>query len=352
MLKIKNYILFGVLCFLSISVSAQKSTVRVTVEPSDILIGDQAVINLEVISPKGRNIIFPVYADTLIKGIEVLKMEKVDTTMTEVMTLSQKYIITSFDSTLYHVPYMEVIDGVDTLRSNDFGLKVTSPQLSDSTMAYLEMLKNHETDSIDFVKLQISDIKDVQSPKFVWQDYLSDFLIPFLILIAIGAIGLAIYFFTRKKKKGYFFTPKVVLPPHVVALQGLDKLKAKKLSQKGMEKEYYTELTDIVRLYIDQRFGINAPEMITEDIIEAVHRSTDASSPENSLSQILRLADLVKFAKYNPLPDENDLSLVNAYLFVNQTKIEEVTPVGQQPAKGDAAVAPTLPVDNNNTPNS
>jgi len=321
--KFKNILLLSLLCCVSFSLYAQKPTVRATIQPSDILIGEQAIINIEVISPKGRDIIFPVYQDTLITGIEVLTMLPPDTTMTEVMTINQKYVVTSFDSTLYHVPYMQVIADLDTLRTNDFGLKVSAPQLSDSTLAYLEKLKAHETDSIDFVRLNISDIKPIQKPEFVWQDFLEYIYIPLLILLIVAIIAAAIYFLLRKKKKGYYFTPKVILPPHVVALEGLDKLKASKLWQKGMEKEYYTELTDILREYIDRRFNIDAPEMISDDIISAVHLATDTKSATDGLSQILSLADLVKFAKYTPFADENDLSLVNAYLFVNQTKKEE-----------------------------
>ncbi|WP_029905397.1 hypothetical protein [Prevotella sp. 10(H)] len=323
MLKLKNILLLTLLCCLSFSLYAQKSTVRATIQPSDILIGEQAIINVEVIAPKGRDIIFPVYPDTLIRGIEVLQMLKPDTVMTEVMTISQKYVVTSFDSTLYHVRYMQVIDGMDTLRTNDFGLKVSAPQLSEQSLAYLEQLKNHQTDSIDFEQLQISDIKTIQDAPFVWQDYLEYLYIPLIIFLVLALIGLAVYFYIRKKNKGYFFTPKVVLPPHVVALQELDKLKSSKLWQKGQEKEYYTELTDILRHYIDRRFNIDAPEMISDDIIAAVHLATDTKSATDGLSQILKLADLVKFAKYSPFADENDLSLVNAYLFVNQTKLEE-----------------------------
>lgn len=323
MLKLKNILLLGLLFCISFPLLAQKTTVRATIQPSDILIGEQAIINVEAIAPKGRNVIFQVYPDTLIKGVEVLLMLKPDTVMTEVMTISQKYVITSFDSTLYHIPHMMVFDGTDTLLTNDFGLKVSAPQLSDSTLAYLEMLKTNQTDSIDFDRLQLNDIKTVQDPPFVWTDFLEDLYIPLLIVLALILIGIALYFILKKKKKGYYFTPKVVLPPHVEALQSLDKLKASKLWQKGQEKEYYTMLTDILRNYIDRRFGIDAPEMISEDIISAVHLATDTKSATDGLAQILRLADLVKFAKYTPFTDENDLSLVNAYLFVNQTKVEE-----------------------------
>lgn len=343
MLKLKNILLLCLLCTVSFSLYAQKPTVRATIQPSDILIGEQAVIDIEVISPKGRNIQFPVYADTLVTGIEVLRMLPPDTTLNEVMTIHQQYIVTSFDSTLYHIPYMLVVADNDTLKTNDFGLKVSAPQLSDSTLAYLEKLKNNETDSIDFVRLNISDIKPIQKPEFVWQDYLEYIYIPLLIILLLALIGLGVYFLLRKKKKGYYFTPKIELPPHIVALEGLDKLKASKLWQKGLEKEYYTELTDILRNYIDRRFSIDAPEMVSEDIIEAVHLATDTKSATDGLAQVLKLADLVKFAKYTPFANENDLSLVNSYLFVNQTKVEE-RPSLEEQKDGTA--------DGNNTPDA
>lgn len=327
MLYIRKYILFYLLSLLSVVGYAQKSTVRATIQPSDILIGEQAVITIEAISPKDRSIIFPVFPDTIVSGIEVLKMEKPDTIMNEVMTITQRYIVTSFDSTLYNIPHLTVIDGLDTLLTNNLGLKVTSPQLNDSVLAYLEKIKNKETDSIDFVQLQIADIKPIQEPPFVWQDLMDKLLLPLLILLVLSIIAAGIYLFLKKKKKGYYFKPKVVLPPHVVAFNRLDSLKDKKLDQKDQEKEYYMELTDIVRAYIKDRFGINAPEMLSNEIVESVAKHPDLSELADNLEQILSLADLVKFAKYKPYPDENDLSFKNSYLFVDKTKKEEEQPV-------------------------
>lgn len=351
------YLIIGCLGFFSGFAYAQRSTVRVTIQPSDILIGEQAIVNLEVIAPKDRNIIFPLYPDTLVKGIEVLKMLPPDTVMNEVMTISQKYLVTSFDSALYHVPYMLVVDGTDTLRSNDFGLKVSSPILSDSTMAYLELIKNNQTDSIDFEKLGIYDIKPVQDPPFVWQDYIMYILIPLLILIIMALLGIALYLILNKKKKGYYFKPEVVLPAHVIALQELDELKASKIWQKGQEKLYYTKLTDVLRGYIDRRFGIDAPEMTSDEILAAIKKATGTVSTTENLKQILYVADLVKFAKYIPLQDENDLSMMNAYFFVNQTKIEEVAKPGEKPEEENNTVKVNeaeadKPAENNNEANS
>lgn len=323
MLHLRKYVLFCLLSFVSVVGYAQKSTVRATIQPSDILIGEQAVITIEVISPKDRSILFPVFKDTIVTGVEVLGMDKPDTIMTEVMTISQRYIVTSFDSTLYNIPHLAVVDGLDTLLTNNLGLKVTSPQLNDSVLAYLEKIKNKETDSIDFAKLQITDIKPIQEPPFVWQDYILKYLIPILIVLALAIISLIVYFLLKKRKKGYYFKPKVVLPPHVVAFDKLNALKDKKLDQKDQEKEYYMELTDIIRTYIKNRFEVNAPEMLTSEIVENIANNPDLSYLADNLEQILTLADLVKFAKYKPYPDENDSSLKNSYLFVDKTKKEE-----------------------------
>lgn len=328
MIKFKHLIFLVILCCTSFSLYGQKATARATVEPSDIQIGEQAIINIEVIAPKDMNILFPVFHDSIVKGIEVLGMIEPDTTMTEVMTINQKYIITSFDSTLYNIPTLPVMADNDTIYTNNLGLKVTAPQLADTTLAYLETIKNFQMNNIDYNKLGVNDINDIQAAKWTLWDTIVDFVGTFFpyVLIFIGVIivaGLVIFFLFRKKKKGYYFKAEMVLPPHVAAINKLNKLKESKIWQQGKTKEYYTHLTDILREYIDRRFDIDAPEMTSDEILECVHRVTDTRSATDNLEQILRLADLVKFAKYIPLTNEDDLSMVNAFLFVNQTKIEE-----------------------------
>ena len=146
---------------LSISIAqAQKASAHATVQPSEILIGEQALINLQVIAPKDKEILFPIYQDSIVGGLEVLSIGNSDTTINDnVRTINMKYLVTSFDSTLYFIPSMPISDGVDTIFSNSFGLKVTAPELKDSTIAYLERMKAGETDSIDFNELQLYDSK-------------------------------------------------------------------------------------------------------------------------------------------------------------------------------------------------
>ena len=301
--------------------SAQRASVHATVQPTEILIGEQALINLKVITPKDKAIQFPVYEQEIIPGIEVITMLPPDTTIeNNVMTLNFRYVVTSFDSTLYHVPNMPVFDGTDTIFSNSFGLKVTSPQLTDSTLSYLEKINKGETDSIDFNQLQLNDIKSVRKAPFVWTDYLWLLWIVLGIMLVLALIGVVIYLVLRKKRNGYFFKPPVVLPPHVRAVGELDKLKREKIWQQGREKEFYSRLTDILRRYIHEREGLNAMEMTSGEILNEIRKVSDGDSVYYNLKQILSTSDLVKFARYKPYPDENDLSMVNAYFFVNQTR--------------------------------
>lgn len=331
------------LCLLVVaSLSAQKASVQATVQPTEILIGEQALINLKVITPKDKTIYFPVYETEIVPGIEVIAMLPPDTIIeNNVMTLDCKYIITSFDSTLYFVPYIPVFDGTDTIYSNSFGLKVVSPELSDSTLAYIEKINRGETDSLDFRQLQLYDIKPIRKAPFVWKDYLWVLWIIFGIMLFLLLIAAIIYFILKKKRKGYFFTPPVVLPPHVRALNELDKLKAEKIWRQGREKEFYSRLTEILRVYIFEREGINAMEMTSGEILNEIRKVTDVESVYENLKQILSTADLVKFAKFIPYPDENDLSLVNAYFFVTQTR--EPDPITMEDESGTEDDGENLP---------
>ena len=307
------------------SVQAQRVSVQATVQPSEILIGERALINLQVIAPKETEILFPVYQDSIVGGLEVLTMGNPDTTITDnVRTINMKYLVTSFDSTLYFIPSMPVSDGIDTIMSNSFGLKVTAPELKDSTLAYLEKLNTGQTDSIDFEQLQLNDIKPIQKLPFSWKDFLGLLWIPLIILLLLAIVGTIIYFIIRRNKKGYFFTPPPVLPPHVRAMNSLEKIKAEKIWQQERYKEFYTQLTDVLRRYMSERYGINSLEMTTDEILSKIRTKSEEDSVYENLKQVLIVADLVKFAKHKPFTNENDLSLMNAYFFVNQTKEEEL----------------------------
>jgi len=151
------------------------------------------------------------------------------------------------------------------------------------------------------------------------------------VLLIHGLLVIALIFYRKYKKDKPVFENKIqeqLLPPYVVALNQLDKIKQAKPWQQGRSKEYHTDLTDVIREYIERVFLIKSMEMTSEEILDQLNiLRKEEKSAYIGLKQILQLADLVKFAKWNPTPDEHELSLRNAYLFVNLTKVEEVKPL-------------------------
>ena len=118
-----------------------------------------------------------------------------------------------------------------------------------------------------------------------------------------------------------FVKPKPILPPHILAINQLEELRLAKVWQTGKVKEYHTQLTDIVREYLENRFHFEAMEMTSDEILEEIANQKVNKEATSKLAGILQLADLVKFAKGQPTPLENDLSLSHGVDFVNETKL-------------------------------
>jgi len=298
-MKVKTIIFFTLL---SHSLWAQQTVIKASVDSAQIRIGEQTRLRLEIASNKDCLLQLPFITDTLMRGVEVLEVSKLDTIDlgNNRMQIRYDYLITSFDSALYMLPPFKVIAGVDTFYSNQLALKVSTLQV--------------DTESGNFY-----DIKDIWKPAFVLADYAAVFWIILVVCILILVI---MYLISRKKKKLPWLPAlkdEPQLPPHVRALQALDNIKSEKLWQQGKDKEYHSRLTDVIRNYIDERFGINAMEMTSGQILQMIQGRSEVDPVFQRLKQLLLLADLAKFAKYHPLPDENELSLMNAYMFVNNT---------------------------------
>ena len=287
---------------------AQQTLIDVSIDSAAILIGEQTVLHLTITTDNGKNVIVPIPNDTLMTGVEVLNIAKADTTVIDNnrLLIKQDILVTSFDSSLYLLPPFKVIDQTDTIYSNQVALKVSTIPVN--------------IDKPD----EFNDIKDTWDPPFVLADY---YLLIYGVLFACFLICLIGYILKRLRNRQSIIPFKKQEPkllPFEMAMKELDEIKQQKLWQQGRNKEYYTLLTDTLRKYMVNRFGINAMEMTSGEILELIRLESEANSSYNSLKQILELADFVKFAKLHPLPDENELSLMNAYLFVNQTKVVEV----------------------------
>ena len=145
------------------------------------------------------------------------------------------------------------------------------------------------------------------------------------ILLAL-IIWLAVWYLRRiLSRRATIVKPGPVIPPHVVAIKALDELKHRKLWQNGKYKQYYTALTDILRQYIAGRWGIGALEMTTDEIIAALREVELSLDSRSNLVAIMRTADMVKFAKAEPEPSENEDNFTYAYYFVENTKPIEAT---------------------------
>ncbi len=299
----KFLILFALILLLGWIVKAQSLKINARFDSTTILIGDQVKLHIEVDQPKNAKVKFPVFSDTITGKIQVVKTFPADTSQKgENLHISMEFLVTSFDSGYHYIaPFafpFEMGQIKDTIRSASLYLRVfTMP--------------------MDTAK----DIRDIKPP------YQAPFTIAeiwLFILIGVGVLllGFAIWYFRKKyRKEPIFGHKKPTEPPHIIALRELDKLRTEKLWQQNKVKQYYTRLTEIIRVYIEQRYGINALEMISDEIIDALKTLiTDDINSIELLRRMFSTADLVKFAKLQPLPDENEIGLLNAYQFVNNTK--------------------------------
>jgi len=312
----KRRILFVVLCILlsgSIQLlRAQQVKVKASIDSTHILIGDQLKLILEIEKPRDMDIQFPVVPDTFSSHIEVVKRLPIDTFKLDDkdrIKLSQSILISSFDSGSHVIP--------------SFFFQLKHNQLIDS-IATQAMMFQVLTMKIDTTKGPV-DIKTPYGAPLTLKE-----VTPYILgIILIGAIIFFIFYYMRWKKKNVPLFTKPEKPKeaaHIIALRELDHIKAQKLWQQEKIKQYYSEVADTVRNYIQNRFDIPAMEQTSAETIGVFKQNMELvdGNSLNQIQHILSLADLVKFAKYSPLPDDNNLTLMNAYFFVNQTRKEEV----------------------------
>jgi len=295
----------------SFGVLNAQTLVDVSIEVPEILIGEQTLLHLTVTADQGKRLIIPLPQQYITEGVEALQITPPDTTDIKNNRMQIKYdiVVTSFDSALYLLPPFIAIDGADTIRSNQVALKVTPPEVN---------LENPD---------EYYDIKDVWKPAFVLADY---YALIYGVLFTLFLICVAGYFIQRMKKrpeKAAEVDTGPKLPPHEQAIKELQAIRERKLWQQGRNKDYYTEVTDTLRRYISARYGTPTMERTSSEILE-IMRNEEPHNKEvyDTLKQVLHLSDFVKFAKLVPNPDENELSMFNANLFVEKTKREEPKP--------------------------
>lgn len=283
-------------------------SVEAKIDSVAIFIGQQAHLSVSVTTPKGARVAFPAFKPSqyMVPGVEVLEVSKGDTADVDnsQQRISRVFTLTSFDEQLYPLPGMKVTVDGKAYQANALALKVI-------TM---------DVDTLHPEKF--FPPKDVQNNPFSWREWwpVMGYALAFLLLC-----GLVFYLIRRlQQNKPVLVRFKVVkkVPAHQRAMDEIQQLKTEHLQQSGDQKVYYTRLTDALRQYIRERFGFNAMEMTSSEIIEHLNAAEDKKRIDE-LRDLFTTADLVKFAKYATLINENDRNLVNAIHFIDETKSAE-----------------------------
>lgn len=306
MIKATKYILVLALLFTKALVNAQV-TVEQTVDSVGILIGQQAHLRLGVTMPEGSKLVWPKLKERqyITPGVEVVEVAKPDTIGLEdnQLKVARVYTITSFNERLYAIPALTV--------------KVNGKAYKGATSA----LKVITVDVDTLHPNQYFGPKDVQNNPFKWSEWAPYFWLSLLVVFLAVA---GFYLFIRLKENKPIITKiRIVrhVPPHQRAMKAIEQIKAEHMQASEDQKTYYTQLTDTLRKYIQERFGFNAMEMTSSEILEHLQSAGDRKMLDE-LRELFQTADLVKFAKYSTLLNENDLNLVNAVNFIDSTKLE------------------------------
>ena len=297
----------------TVSVNAGNTLITTKMDSALLLMGKKTAIHLEIVQDKGaKGFLINDGVDTLNAYVEVAQRLQADTIDlgNNREQINRDIIVQSFDSGMYVIPAFKYVVGKDTFLSNTMTLKVLPVKVDTLTT--------------------INDLKPVEEPPFFFSDYLPEFLVKYwwLILLIILLISGGIYAYFKWFKKGevpFVKKPEVVIPPYDEAIMKLTQLKSEKLWEAGQDKEYYTRLTDILRNYLDRRFGINAMEMTSGQIMDVLRKNEETLAVNEQLNKILEMADFVKFAKMRPLPEDNEVAYQRAVNFVNETKPVEIT---------------------------
>jgi len=291
-----------------LAASAQVS-VEAVIDSIQIFVGQQVHVTLTATAKENAKVEFPQFKPTeyITPGVEVLDRQELEQKVQDngFVSRSMVYTMTSFDDTLYYLPPMTVkIDG-KPYQSKSLALKVLT----------IEVDTLHAE--------QFFGPKDVQDNPFQWSDWSLPFWLSVLMLVLLA---LAYYLYLRlRDNKPIISHIRIVkrLLPHQKAMKEIEQIKADKMVTSENSKEYYTKLTDTLRKYIEERYGFSAMEMTSSEIIEKLMSSQDQKALDE-LRQLFTTADLVKFAKYSTLINENDANLVNAIEFINRTKLENM----------------------------
>jgi hypothetical protein len=280
-----------------------EATATARMDARQIVVGDQVRLFLEVTNKPSLGKVFWTALPDTFNSLEIVEKGKIDTVVAgDLVTYKQRLVITGFDSGLFKVP--SFIFPVSATNGDPYTIQTDSFMLAVNTVA------------VDTTKA-FKPIKDVIYVEWHWLDYIWYILVGIVLLILIVAV---VVYLVKKKK---YEVPAPEGPKETLqerALRLLRELDAKQLWQQGKVKEYYIELTDILRSYIEDRFSTPAMELTTDELLYKAQVHRELQPYHTALNVILTTADLAKFAKAQPAPQEHTDVMQRAVEIVEKSK--------------------------------
>lgn len=301
--------------------SAQDVQINAVLDSSKIRIGEQVKVDLYLnynANENKLNIQWPEIGDTLTSYVEVISVSPIDTTIPDknkpaYLQYHQQIVVSVYDSGFYAIPGFKFVFNKDTAH----------PQFTNPL--FLEV----HTVPTDSSANKLKDIKPPLLEAFNWKWYMEEIVYTGLIFLLIGVAILVWYFRSLRHQEVNTEPEKPKAPAHILALESLERIQKEQIWKDGKIKEYYSEISDAVRQYIEDRYGLPALESTTDEIMQAFRSRVIDTESKEKLQHLLRLSDLVKFAKLFPEEHEHELSLKDAFDFVNGTKREETLSVSE-----------------------
>jgi len=290
----------------TVTATGGNTIVTAKLDSTRVMMGKTVKLHINVVQDLGATGIFINTNGDNFGGIDIVGRDKIQTKEIDNNReeITQTIILQPFEPGGWELPpVLYYIDG-DTSKSNQEKLLVDSMKVDP--------------------KGKIKDFKPIVGVPFKILDYIPNVIANYwwAWLAGILLLAFAIFAYLKWYKKGVnpFKPVKKRLPPYEEAMLALNNLKKRQLWQNGQEKEYYTQLTDILRVYIDRRFGINAVEMTSQEIMKSLQENEETHLHKEKLSEVLEIADFVKFAKMRTIANDNEMSFQRVLNFVEQTK--------------------------------
>ena len=286
------------------ALNAQGVEYGVALDTNYMLIGDQQQLTFKVRGEAGVKVLFSQLKDTVVSGVEIISGPTRDSVLEKdgKWLFEEKYVITAFDTGVYVIPPFPI-----TIENQEYNNVLRTDPVAFAVNTF----------QVDPQKGNYDIVMPYAAP-WTFAEILPYFLWSLVVLVFLVVV---IWLWLRYRKNKPLFVPKKEeIPPYVKAIRALDEIKEGKLWQAGKEKEYYTRLTDTVRLYLDEEFDIPAMEQTSSETLRSLEGCREVEASERGkLAEMLTTADFVKFAKFTPLPDENTRYLNTAYDFVHAT---------------------------------